>query len=96
MKILKRIRTLLPLLLVALHSLPAAEPAKPNVVFILADDLGVNDLAAAQPDQVKQLAARLEHYLSDTEAVIPIANPAFNPNAKPLQNKAGGAPKQKP
>jgi arylsulfatase A-like enzyme len=63
---------------------------------LVADPGERHDLAAAQPDQVKQLAARLEHYLSDTEAVIPKANPAFNPNAKPLQNKAGGAPKQKP
>jgi len=42
------------------------------------------------------LTTQLEHYLIDTEAVIPKANPTFNPNAKPLQNKASGAPQKKP
>ncbi len=36
---------LLPLLLLVLTALRAQSPARPNVIFILCDDLGVNDLA---------------------------------------------------
>ena len=40
-----RLLRLLPLLLLALTALHAQTPARPNLVFILCDDLGVNDLA---------------------------------------------------
>ncbi len=36
---------LLPLLLLVLTALRAQSPTRPNVIFILCDDLGVNDLA---------------------------------------------------
>ena len=66
-------------------------------LYNLADDPGERrNLAPAQPDRVKQLAARIDHWLQDTAAVIPKANPAFNPNAKPLQKKAASVPQKKP
>ncbi len=50
-------------------------------LYNLVDDPGErHDLAAAQPDQVKQLASRLDAFLKETEAVVPRPNPAYNPN----------------
>ena len=47
-------------------------------LYNLADDPGeAHNLAAAQPERVKQLAARLDKWLIDTEVVIPKPNPAY-------------------
>jgi len=51
MSILKLTRTLLPLLLVALNALRAAEPAKPNILVIYTDDHGWADLGAQGVDK---------------------------------------------
>jgi hypothetical protein len=67
---------------------------QPNVVFILDDPGERNDLAAAQPERVKKLAARLELFLKETSAVIPIKNPAYDPNAKPPKAKKQKTPDQ--
>ncbi len=49
-------------------------------LFNLAADLGEkNDLAAAQPERVKELDALIEKFLSDTKAVVPKPNPEFDP-----------------
>ena len=65
-------------------------------LYNLADDPGErHDLAAAQTERVKQLAARLDAFLKDTDAVIPKANPAYNPNAKPAPAKPAGVKKAK-
>lgn len=51
-------------------------------LFNLADDPGeTRDVAAAQPDRIKQLAARLDVILRETSAVIPSSNPAYDPRA---------------
>ena len=51
-------------------------------LFNLREDLGEkNDLAAKEPERVKALDALIEKFLADTKAVVPIANPAFNPAA---------------
>ena len=43
---MKSTRLLLPLLLASFNLLHAAEPARPNVVFILTDDMGRGDVTA--------------------------------------------------
>ena len=51
-------------------------------LFNLASDLSEkNDLAAQEPRRVKELDARIEAFLRDTHAVLPLPNPAFNPAA---------------
>jgi arylsulfatase A-like enzyme len=51
-------------------------------LFNLREDLGEkNDLSAKAPDRVKALDSRIEKFLADTKAVVPVPNPAFNPAA---------------
>ena len=51
-------------------------------LFNLASDLSEkNDLAAQEPQRVKELDAKIESFLRDTKAVLPAPNPAFNPAA---------------
>jgi arylsulfatase A-like enzyme len=59
-------------------------------LYNLADDPGErHNLAAAQPERVKQLAARIAWFLNDTEAVVPKPNPGYNPkNIKPAREAA--------
>lgn len=58
-------------------------------LFNLREDLGEqSDLAAAQPERVKQLDALIEKFLAQTNAVVPMANPAFDP-AKYDRSKEG-------
>lgn len=49
-------------------------------LFNLADDLSEKrDLAAQEPQRVRELDAKIEAFLRDTKAVLPAPNPAFNP-----------------
>ena len=49
-------------------------------LFNLRDDLGEqNDLAASQPERVASLDALIEKFLTETQAVRPAPNPAFDP-----------------
>ncbi len=51
-------------------------------LFNLGEDIGErNDLAARQPQRVKELDALIEQFLSKTNAVIPVPNPDFDPAA---------------
>jgi arylsulfatase A-like enzyme len=51
-------------------------------LFDLKDDPGErSDLAAARPEVVRELSARLEAYLQDTKAVIPRKNPRYAPGS---------------
>jgi arylsulfatase A-like enzyme len=51
-------------------------------LFSLANDLSEkNDLAAQEPQRVKELDAKIEAFLRDTQAVVPAPNPAFDPAA---------------
>ena len=48
-------------------------------LFNLKDDIGERDnLAAKQPDLVKELDGLIEEFLKSTEAIAPIANPAYD------------------
>ena len=49
-------------------------------LFNLRDDLGEkNDLAAKDPERVKAMDALIEKFLADTNAVVPVPNPSFDP-----------------
>lgn len=51
-----------------------------HLLFNLRDDLGEkNNLAAREPERVAALDGLIERFLSDTKAVVPIPNPAFDP-----------------
>jgi arylsulfatase A-like enzyme len=77
-----------------------------HLLFNLRDDLGErNNLAAKEPARVKQFDALIEKFLTDTKAVVPIANPKFDPakyqpglegkaepKAKAAKKAAGKAP----
>jgi arylsulfatase A-like enzyme len=49
-------------------------------LYNLREDIGEkNDLAAREPERVKELDAKIEQFLTDTKAVVPIPNPEFKP-----------------
>lgn len=51
-----------------------------HLLFNVRDDLGEkNNLAAAKPDLVVELDALIEKFLMETQAVVPVPNPAFDP-----------------
>lgn len=53
-------------------------------LYNLKDDLSeTNNLAASQPERVKQLDTLIEGFLKDTKAVVPLPNPTYNAKAKP-------------
>ncbi|WP_243838785.1 sulfatase [Prosthecobacter fusiformis] len=61
-------------------------------LFNLRDDLGEQkDLAAAHPEKVAALSAKLASWKDEVGALMPIKNPAYDP-AKP-SGRAAGAPK---
>jgi arylsulfatase A-like enzyme len=50
------------------------------LLYNLANDLGEKqNLAAQEPDRVRDLDAKIEQFLKDTNAVVPTANPKFDP-----------------
>jgi arylsulfatase A-like enzyme len=59
-------------------------------LYDLANDIGEQtNLAASQPDKVKELDAILGSYLADTQALLPVKNPAYDPTAvQPDDEKA--------
>lgn len=64
-------------------------------LYNLEDDLGeTKNLAAQQPAKVKELNARITGFLRDTEAVVPVRNPNYDPKAAaPAGPKAKGKKK---
>ena len=49
-------------------------------LYNLAEDVGeTNDLASQYPERVASLDQRIEEYLTDSNAVVPLPNPAFDP-----------------
>ncbi len=56
-------------------------------LFNLVDDIGeTSDVAESHPEVTQNLAARLDQFLSDTEAVYQKPNPNFQPQQKALLN----------
>ncbi len=52
-------------------------------LYHLSEDIGeMNDLAAQQPQRVKEMDARLSQFFIDTNAVVPQINPQYDPAAK--------------
>ncbi len=52
-----------------------------HLLFNLREDLGEkNNLAAQKPELVTELDAMIEKFLTDTKAVVPVPNPAFDPS----------------
>ncbi|MCX7016510.1 MAG: sulfatase [Candidatus Sumerlaeota bacterium] len=63
------------------------DPKHPNEheLYNLRDDLSeTTNLAAKQPQKVKALRALIDKHLADTHALLPIPNPAYDPNAWPV------------
>lgn len=48
------------------------------------------DLAAREPEKVKELAALLDGFLKDSGAAMPQPNPNWDPNAPPVKKKKNG------
>lgn len=64
-------------------------------LYNLAKDPGERvNLIAEKPEQLKPLSMRLDELLRDTGAVIPIANPSFNPNPPPAKAKPAAKKKR--
>ena len=67
-----------------------------HLLFNLRDDLGErNNLAAREPTRVQQLDVLIEKFLADTKAVVPIANPKFDPAKYQPELEGKGEPKAK-
>lgn len=68
-----------------------------HLLFNLRDDLGEkNNLAARAPARVLQLDALIEKFLTDTKAVVPIANPKFDPAKYQPELEGHSSPRPKP
>ena len=65
-------------------------------LYNLKDDLSeTKNLAAQQPARVKELNALITGFLRETEAVVPLRNPNYNPKATPPAANPKGKGKKK-
>ncbi len=54
-------------------------------LYNLREDIGeTSDLAASRPGRVAELNALIDRFLQETEAVVPTANPAYEPGLDPF------------
>ncbi len=68
-----------------------------HLLFNLRQDPGErNNLAAAQPERVKELDALIAQFLSETKAVVPVPNPKFDPAQYHPELEGRAVPKGKP
>ena len=66
-------------------------------LYNIPQDIGEkNNLAAAQPDKLKELHAKLLAWRKEVGALMPTPNPNFDPNAKPETRTPKKAKKKKP
>ena len=76
------------------HSSPTG--AHRYQLFNLKQDVGEQqNLAAAHPEIVKDLDARIEHFLASTGAVVPVRNPDFDPTKYNAAAEGKAVPKGK-
>jgi arylsulfatase A-like enzyme len=78
----------------------AEKGAHRHMLFNLRDDLGEqNNLAGKEPQRVQAMDSLIDRFLTETKAVVPVPNPAFNPAAyqpeKEGRQKAKAAAKKK-
>jgi arylsulfatase A-like enzyme len=67
------------------------------LLFNLRDDLSEqHNLAAENPDLVRQLDALIDEFLADTQAVVPIVNPKFDPSKYRPEDEGKQKVKNKP
>jgi arylsulfatase A-like enzyme len=65
-------------------------------LYNLRDDVGEShNLAATQPDRAREMNALIDGFLRDTEAVVPVRNPNYNPNTPALAEGAAAKKKAK-
>jgi arylsulfatase A-like enzyme len=56
------------------------EGAHWHLLYNLAEDIGEeNDVAAANPEKVAELSQLIDDFLRETEGVLPLPNPNFDP-----------------
>jgi arylsulfatase A-like enzyme len=59
-------------------------------LYNLRDDIGEEkNLATAEPERVKHLDGLIDGFLKDTDALVPIPNPAYEPRAAAANKKTG-------
>lgn len=67
-----------------------------NVVFILENDPGErNNLVTRHSDLVNELDALIDGFLKNTQAVVPVANKAFDPACYDPQQEGKPKPKKR-
>ena len=67
------------------------DPQSPRELYHLGDDLGEShNLAASQPDIVRELEALIDRHFTETGALVPRPNPAFRPAAAAAARPLGG------
>lgn len=65
-------------------------------LFNLADDIGeTKNVAASNPERVKQMDALIEGFLTETNAVVPKVNPAFDASKYNVEDEGKAEPKGK-
>jgi len=68
-----------------------------HLLFNLREDLSEKaNLAAQEPELVRELDALIDRFLAETKAVVPIPNPAFDPAVYRPELEGKPAPKAKP
>jgi arylsulfatase A-like enzyme len=66
-----------------------------HLLFNLRDDPGErHNLAAQQPERVRELDALIAEFLTDTQAVVPLPNPAFDPAKYHPENEGKPKPRR--
>ncbi len=67
-----------------------------QALFDLAQDIGErHDLSKQMPEKAAELAARLDKYLKDVGAQMPVSNPDYDPDKPPRDRRGRGEKKNK-